>query len=122
MLKKRIAAVLGAATMAGLLATGPVSATPQALSVTASVTDQVCQGGDFVRVTLTAFAQSSSQPVRYRWDFTNNGSFDTGIRTNPTVSNLYPDEVTVTARVGAGNPEGDRAQDTVTFGTLRCEG
>ena len=124
MLKKRVAAVLAATAVAGLFAIGSAQAgpkTPQALSVTAAVVDQQCRGGDFVRVTLTATAASTSQPVRYRWDFTNNGSFDTPVLANPTVSRLYPDEVNVTARVGAGNAEGDRATDTVTFSTLRCE-
>jgi uncharacterized protein (DUF58 family) len=125
MLKKRMAAVLAAVTVVGLLAVGSAQAapkTPQSLSVTGFVVDQQCRGGDFVRVTLSATAQSSSQPVQYAWDFTNNGSFDTGVLTNPTVSRLYPDEVNVTARVGARNPEGNRAVDTVTFSTLRCEG
>ena len=57
MLKKRMAAVLATASMAGLLGVGAAQAAPsapQSLSVTAQVLDQQCQGGDFVNVTLSA--------------------------------------------------------------------
>jgi PKD domain-containing protein len=133
MVKKRFAAVLATAAVAGMLGVGAAQTAgasparsaspkvPQALSVTAQVIDQQCQGGDFVNVTLDATAQSTS-PVRFAWDFTNNGSFDTGRLRNPMVTHLYPDEVNVTARVGAGNAEGNRVADTVSFSTLRCSG
>ena len=93
----------------------------RSLTVTAFVENQVCMGGDFVRVTFSASANSSSQPVGFRWDFTNNGSFDTARSTDPDASAVYPDEAAVTARVGAINREGDRVQDTISFVTLRCE-
>jgi hypothetical protein len=117
---KRIGATLGAATVAGLIAVAPAAAAPQAISVTASVSGQVCQGGDFAKVTLQATAQSEAQPVVFRWDFTNNGSFDTPATTRDTVIHGYPDEVNVTARVIAVNSAGERATDTVSFATLRC--
>jgi phosphodiesterase/alkaline phosphatase D-like protein len=125
-MRKRIAAVLGAASVAGLLAVAPAAgaqpAAPASISVTASVASQQCQGGDNVLVTLSADATSSSQPVQFRWDFTNNGSFDTRASQNNTVTHVYPDEVNVTARVAAQNPDRERVADTVSFTTLRCEG
>ena len=50
----------------------------EAISVTAVVVDQQCQGGDNVRVTLSATGNSDSPPVRFRWDFTNDGSSTRG--------------------------------------------
>ena len=35
---------------------------------------------------------SAGQPAKYRWDFTNNGTFDTALNSNPTVTHNYPDE------------------------------
>jgi len=93
---------------------------PDALSITAVVLDQECQGGDNVRVTLSGMGTSDTKPVKFRWDFTNNGSFDTPVQNSPKVVHNYPDEVTVTARLAARNPGGDMAEDTVTFATLRC--
>lgn len=94
-------------------------AAPSAVTLTASVVDQQCQGGDFVNVTLTAMLSRNVQGVSYTWDFENDGVFDTAPSTNPTVSHSYPDEVSVTARVRV--TKGRRsAEDTVTFGTLRC--
>jgi hypothetical protein len=60
--------------------------------------------------------------VKYRWDFTNNGTLDTIASTNPTVTHRYPDETRITARVVAIRPNGTRASDTVTFTTKRCTG
>jgi hypothetical protein len=97
------------------------AAAPDSLTVTAFVQDQTCISNDIVAVTLSATAESSSSPVRFRWDFTNNGSFDTPPSTDATVVRNYPDELNRTARVGARNPEGNLAQDTVQFQTIRCE-
>ena len=89
-------------------------------TLTASVVDQTCQGGDFVNVTLTATVSPPQQGIRYAWDFENDGVIDTQPSSNPTVTHAYPDEVTVTARVVAVK-SGRMKADTVTFGTLRCE-
>ena len=94
---------------------------PEALSITAVVADQQCQGGDNVRVTLSATGTSDSRPVKFRWDFTNDGSLDTPVLKSPKIVHTYPDEVTVTARLVARNAAGDMAEDTVTFVTLRCQ-
>ncbi len=97
----------------------PNALTAPAVTLTASVVDQQCQGGDNVNVTLTANLSRPAQGVTYTWDFNNDGIFDTAPSTNPTVTTTYPDEVTRTARVRA--TKGQRsAEDTVTFGTLRC--
>jgi hypothetical protein len=122
---KRLATVVAVSLGLLALAAGPSSArtsTPSTLVLTASVANQQCQGGDFVRVTLTAIAESSSDVRGYRWDFRNDGRFDTPVLQNPTVTTRYPDEINVTARVIALNTEGDRASDTVSFATLRCQG
>jgi hypothetical protein len=93
----------------------------QALTVNAFVVRQVCVNGDIVAVTLSATVQPN-QPVKYRWDFTNNGSLDTVASSNPTVTHRYPDERRFTARVVAIQANGVRAFDTVTFITRRCGG
>jgi len=94
---------------------------PTTVTLTASVQDQVCQGGNAVNVTLTATLHPPQQNVRYSWDFENDGIFDTAPNPNPTVAHLYPDETNVTARVRV--QKGTRsAEDTVTFTTRRCGG
>jgi uncharacterized protein (DUF58 family) len=99
-------------------------ATPaaQALTVNAFVVRQSCVNGDLVAVTLSATVQPFQRVVRYRWDFNNDGIFDTGLLLNPTVIHRYRDEVIRTARVMAINGAGVRAFDTVTFMTRRCGG
>src|SRR5678815_2947804 len=93
----------------------------QALTVNAFVVRQSCVTGDIVQVTLSATVQPN-QRVRYRWDFNNDGIFDTGLLLNPTVTHRYRDEVMRTARVMAVNANGVRAFDRVTFMTRRCGG
>jgi uncharacterized protein (DUF58 family) len=93
----------------------------QALTVNAFVVRQSCINGDVVQVTLSATVQPNVL-VRYRWDFTNNGTLDTTASTNPTVTHRYLDERRITARVVAIRPNGVRASDTVTFMTRRCGG
>jgi hypothetical protein len=115
---------LAGAAVLGLMILGfavPSGQTAPTVTLTALVQDQQCQGGDFVNVTLTATLSPPQQNVRYQWDFNNDGVFDTPLSSNPTVSNLYPDEVNVTAvvRVVKGRRS---ARDSVTFSTLRCEG
>lgn len=121
--KRLIAAAAACAVVVGLLATPAVAAksSPQTLTLTAFVMNQQCQGGDFVRVTLSATVESSSDVLGHKWDWTNNGSFDTRVLPSPTASHLYADEINVTARIGAKNAEGNRASDTISFVTLRCE-
>lgn len=112
-----IAGAFLALVLAGMAV--PTALTAPTATLTASVVDQVCQGGDFVNVTLTATLSPPKNGVLYSWDFDNDGVFDTEPSANPTVSHSYPDEETVTARVMV--MRGRRsADDTVTFGTLRC--
>ena len=117
-------AALVGATVFGLLLTAiPVhtaKTATTAVTITASVQDQQCQGGDFVNVTLTATLNPPQRNVRYSWDFDNDGIFDTAPSRNPTVSHLYLDEVnaTATVRVTKGTRSGT---DSVSFATLRCE-
>jgi hypothetical protein len=112
---------LGAAVLLGAAAAWPAAAeTTQSLTLTAVVVNQQCLGGDFVAVVLSAQVNSTSQPVVFRWDLNNDGTLDTPVRPRPLALGIYPDEALVTARVVARNAEGDLAQDTVTFGTLRC--
>lgn len=93
----------------------------QALTVTAFVVKQSCLNGDFVQVTLSATVQPNQQ-AKFRWDFNNDGVFDTVASSNPTVTHRYLDEKRVTARVRAVNASGAKALDTVTFTTIRCGG
>ena len=110
----------GVASLSLMLSTLAAPAA-QALTVTAFVVKQVCLNGDVVQVTLSATV-SPAQPAKYRWDFTNNGTFDTALNSNPKVTHNYPDERRITARVRAVNARGVVAFDTVTFVTRRCSG
>ena len=94
---------------------------PTAVTLTAMVADQACQGGNGVNVTLTATLSPPKTGVRYSWDFNNDGIFDTAPNSNPTVTHLYPDEVNLTAvvKVTKGTKS---ATDSVTFQTIRCGG
>ena len=82
-------AQIGVPAMFGILLFGQAPANAQTLTVTGFVVEQECLSGDFVAVTLSATAESTSSPVGFRWDFTNNGTFDTRLRTNPTVPKIY---------------------------------
>ncbi len=95
--------------------------TAQALTVNAFVVRQSCVNRDIVQVTLSATVQPHLQ-VRYRWDFNNDGIFDTPLLLNPTVTHRYGDELMRTARVVAVPANGVRAFDRVTFRTRRCGG
>ena len=109
---------IGAAAL-GLILTAMAAPAAQALTVTAFVVRQTCINSDFVRVTLSATVQPN-QPARYRWDFTNNGSFDTPLSLNPTVTHVYHEERRITARVRMVNAQGMARVDTVTFITRSC--
>jgi hypothetical protein len=119
-MKKNVIKYIGPLLGVGLIAVLAPNAVPATTAtLTASVVDQVCQGGDGVNVTLTATLSPPKTGVRYQWDFENDGVFDTQPNPNPTVSHFYPDEVQRTARVRV--MKGSRsAEDTVTFQTLRC--
>ena len=105
----------------GLMLSVLAAPAAQALTVNAFVVRQVCLNGDVVQVTLSATV-SPDQPAKYRWDFTNNGTFDTALNSSPKVTHNYPDERRFTARVRAVNARGVVAFDTVTFVTRRCSG
>jgi uncharacterized protein (DUF58 family) len=105
----------------GLMLSALAAPAAQALTVTAFVVKQTCLNGDFVQVTLSATV-SPAQPAKYRWDFTNNGTFDTALNSNPKVTHNYPDERRITARVRMVNAQGMVRFDTVTFTTRRCSG
>jgi hypothetical protein len=57
----------------------------------------------------------------FKWDWTNDGRFDTGPLSDPTVQHRYGDEMAITARVGARDSTGAIATDVVTFTTPRCQ-
>ena len=102
-----------------LMLSAMAAPTAQALTVNAFVVRQSCVNGDVVAVTLSATVQPNQQ-VRYRWDFNNDGVFDTAFLLNPTVTRRFGDELRRTARVMAVNANGVRAFDRVTFMTRRC--
>lgn len=105
----------------GLMLSALATPMAHALTVTAFVVKQTCVNGDIVAVTLSATV-SPAQPAKYRWDFTNNGTFDTALNSNPKVTHNYPDERRITARVRMVNAQGMVRFDTVTFTTRRCTG
>ena len=105
----------------GLMLSALATPAAHALAVNAFVVKQTCVNGDVVAVTLSATV-SPAQPAKYRWDFTNNGTFDTALNSSPRVTHNYPDERRFTARVRAVNARGMVAIDTVTFTTRRCTG
>jgi uncharacterized protein (DUF58 family) len=84
----------------GLILLAGAAPAAQALAVTAFVAKQSCVNGDIVAVTLSASVQPK-QAVKYRWDFNNDGVFDTAASSTPTVTHRYSDERRVTARVMA---------------------
>ena len=100
---------------------GSVTVRAPTLTVTAFVVKQTCLNGDFVQVTLSATVQPN-QPAKYRWDFTNNGTFDTALSSIPKVTHTYHDERRITARVRMINAQGMVRFDTVTFTTKSCTG
>ena len=111
---------IGIASFA-LVLSAMAAPTAQALTVNAFVVRQSCVNRDIVQVTLSATVQPN-QRVRYRWDFNNDGVFDTGLLLSPTITHRYGDELMRTARVMAVNAHGVRAFDRVTFRTRRCGG
>lgn len=115
--RNRLFTWMGASGLALIL----TAAAAQALTATAFVVDQKCLNGNSVQVTLSATVQPN-QPAKFRWDFNNDGVFDTKASPNPTVTHRYPDEKTITARVRAKDASGAVAFDTVTFTTIRCGG
>ena len=111
--------VAGLALMLSALAAPRAEA--QTVTVTAFVVKQVCANSDFARVTLSAKI-TPSQPAKYHWDFTNNGTFDTPFSSIPTVNHLYREDRRFTARVQAITARGVVRSDTVTFLVKSCGG
>ena len=106
----------------GLILIAMAAPAAQALTVTAFVVKQTCvSGSELAQVTLSAHLQPTGL-AKYRWDFTNNGTFDTALSSSPTVIHRYPHERRITARVRAVNARGVVAVDTVTFVTKNCIG
>lgn len=104
-----------------LLTALPIHAQSSApLTVTAVVENQVCLSRNFVQVTLTAMAISDTQPVGFRWDFNNDGRLDTQLTMDPSGVHIYADESVGTSKVQALNKAGERAQDSISFSTLKC--
>lgn len=121
-MKRRFFGLLAAVGLA-VLAVFPAAAagiTPQAISVMGSVVNQTCVNGDIVRITLTATANSTSQPVRFTWDLNNDGRPDTALSTNPAAQTFWVDESVKTVRVYAVNAAGEVAANRVQIFTRRC--
>src|SRR5689334_12711175 len=64
---------------------GQSQSAPTKLTVSGFVQNQMCINNDFVKVTLSATADSDSHPVGFRWDLNNDGKADTKLSTDPTV-------------------------------------
>jgi hypothetical protein len=115
---------LGGATLSliliGLMAPKGLTQTAAPPTLTANVVSQQCQGGDGVNVTLTAVLSPNRSGVLYAWDFNGDGVLDTVPDANPTVVNLYPDEMVETATVAVIKNGRTKGTDSITFQTLRC--
>jgi uncharacterized repeat protein (TIGR01451 family) len=70
----------------------------------------------------SSFAQSTTAPANsistYRWDFNNDGTFDTAASTSPTASTSYTTPGTYTARLRVTDNEGDFDDTTRTITVL----
>jgi PKD domain len=119
-MRKLVAGLIAAAFAASIAGASPAMASTDAFQVKAVFLSATCQGGDFANVKLTALLRGGTGTINYRWDFTNNGSFDTAPSTDPATSHLYGDELTFTARVGAKDGSGATAFSTISFSTPRC--
>jgi hypothetical protein len=112
-----------AASLVPLLAAGTPA--PQGIPkaearLTAIVANQRCLTGDDVYVTYTASLDPPQEGTLYRWDFNNDGLFDTDPNPEPTAHTGYPQNVFITARVQASNGR-QTMQATVRFRTMRCD-
>jgi len=47
--------------------------------------------GSLITLDGSGSSDPDNNPLRYRWDFTNDGSWDTGWSTNPTITHTYAD-------------------------------
>ena len=122
MKNKRIR-VIGTAILGLILVglTAPNALTrPLRVILTANVIDQQCAGGNGVNVTLSATLSPPKSGATYKWDFDNDGVFDTQPSSDPTVTHVYPDEVRVTATVAVMKGNQVKGTDSVDFSTLRC--
>lgn len=119
---KRFKFIGAAALSLILIGVAAPSALTQPLRVilTASVMDQQCAGGNGVSVTLTATLTPSKPGATYKWDFENDGVFDTLPSSDQTVTHVYPDEVPVTATVAVMKGNQVKGTDSETFTTIRC--
>jgi hypothetical protein len=115
---RRMAGVVGTTLVLGLIGVAP--ATAVGTTVTAFVEDQMCISGDIVQVDLSATIDPQQQ-ARYRWDFNNDGQFDTPFNRDPDATTFYPDETNQTAVVQAKTRNRETVTDSVNFATLRCE-
>jgi|KBSMisStandDraft_5_1062788.scaffolds.fasta_scaffold06614_2 hypothetical protein len=122
-MKNRRIKVIGTAILGLILVglTAPNALTrPLRVILTANVIDQQCAGGNGVNVTLSATLSPPKSGATYKWDFDNDGVFDTQPSSDPTVTHVYPDEVRVTATVAVMKGNQVKGTDSVDFSTLRC--
>ena len=122
-MKNKRTKVIGTAILGLILVglTAPNALTrPLRVILTANVIDQQCAGGNGVNVTLSATLSPPKSGATYKWDFDNDGVFDTQPSSDPTVTHVYPDEVRVTATVAVMKSNQVKGTDSVDFSTLRC--
>jgi hypothetical protein len=60
------------------------------------------------------------QTATFRWDWNNDGIYDTRGNTRTTVKHEFQDQATITVGVQATSATGEIATNTVTFNTRRC--
>jgi hypothetical protein len=98
----------------------PTAFTKPEARLTAIVANQRCLTGDDVYVTYSASLDPPGEGILYRWDFNNDGLFDTDPNPDPTAHTGYPKDVLITARVQASNGR-QTMQATVRFRTMHCD-
>ncbi|HEY2713517.1 MAG TPA: PKD domain-containing protein [Chthoniobacterales bacterium] len=101
-------------------APSPTGFTKPEARLTAIVANQRCLTSDDVYVTYTASLDPPGEGTLYRWDFNNDGLFDTDPNPDPTAHTGYPKGVVITARVQASNGR-ETVQATVRFRTMDCD-
>ena len=118
---KRVIPPLLIALTLGCFGLSPSAQSASTATLTAVVQNQRYIGPADARVKVTFTATLNPMPpnVLFQWDFTNDGIFDTPLRSQPGVNHLYHCGEVVTAVVRA--VKGSRsATDSVTFGALHC--
>jgi hypothetical protein len=106
--------------LAGTAGARPRPTSAGITSLQAVVMKQHCTKNGAMRVTLSAIAPRSFAGIRYTWDLTSNGSYETVPSLSPRTQHTYLLTTTssVTATVGAFSASTGAQRASVTFGCV----